>query len=115
MLIDPHFLLLCHHKEMVLAAVCDHIQKMMYHFLQAHILVSYALLHLPEQKHVLIINDVEHQLGQGGIIVSVKERLGDAHSLEDVLEGGAFRPCWDSICSPTVSKSRPTCSRSSLE
>lgn len=48
-----------------------------------------ALLYFLEQKRDLVVDDVDYQLSQGGIIVSVKERLGDANSLEDVLEGGA--------------------------
>ena len=35
---------------------------------------------------------MDDQLGQGSVIIAVKEWLGDAYSLEYVLESGSLQP-----------------------
>ena len=99
---------------MVLTAVDHHIQKMIDSLLQTHLLISRSVPYFPEQKRNFIVDDTDDQLGQGSVIIAVKEWLGDAYSLEYVLESGSLSPRWDSISRPTVSKSRPTCSLSTL-
>ena len=77
---------------MVLTAVYHHIQKMIDSLLQTHPLISRSVPYFPEQKRNFIVDDTDDQLGQGSVIIAVKEWLGDAYSLEYVLESGSLQP-----------------------